>query len=289
LISKIIISILGLSLISWILVNGNPVFAQGYMKCTREMGGNCNYDGPDYNKCAPGYKLPCDEAAHSICCQYLDNPPGTNCPLQVPCIPINSTPTPLPPTSTPGPSPTPDINKPCFNQPPNCFDSSQCDPQSECISTGGVGVPPGCIGTCRDKGTGNPPGQNIPPYNVCQSAGTLKPNCEQCMYGVTLTPGSTVPSQSNPKVWTAIGCIETEPSQFISIILKFGVGIAGGIAFLLILLGGFQVMTASGNPEQMNGGRELIGAAITGLILIIFSVLILKIIGVDILGIPGFG
>jgi hypothetical protein len=92
-----------------------------------------------------------------------------------------------------------------------------------------------------------------------------------------------------PKVWTAIGCINTDPSVFVTRLLTFGISIAGGIAFLLILLGGFQVMTAAGNPEQMNGGRELISAAITGLILIIFSVVILKIIGVDILGIPGFG
>jgi hypothetical protein len=89
--------------------------------------------------------------------------------------------------------------------------------------------------------------------------------------------------------WTAIGCIDpSDPSQFIGNLLKFGIGIAGGIAFLLILIGGFQMMTGAGNPEQLNAGRELIGSAITGLLLIIFSVFILKVIGVDILEIPGF-
>lgn len=66
-------------------------------------------------------------------------------------------------------------------------------------------------------------------------------------------------------------------------------GIAGGIAFLLILFGGFQIITSAGNPEQLNAGKELISSAIAGLLLIIFSILLLKIIGFNILGIPDFG
>lgn len=88
--------------------------------------------------------------------------------------------------------------------------------------------------------------------------------------------------------WTAIGCIPTNPSQFIAKILTIGIGLAGGIAFLLILFGGFQILTSTGNPEQLNAGRELVSSAIAGLLLIIFSVFILKVIGVNILGIPGF-
>lgn len=89
-------------------------------------------------------------------------------------------------------------------------------------------------------------------------------------------------------VWTAIGCIPTNPTDFIAYLLQFAIGIAGGIAFLLILFGGFQMMTSAGNPERLNSGKELVGSAITGLLLIVFSIVLLKIIGVDILGIPGF-
>lgn len=88
--------------------------------------------------------------------------------------------------------------------------------------------------------------------------------------------------------WTAIGCIPTTPAGFVGQILSFGLGIAGGIAFLLILSGGFQILTSAGNPEQLNAGKELIGSAIAGLLMIIFSVFLLRFIGVDVLRIPGF-
>ncbi|MBU0572662.1 pilin [Patescibacteria group bacterium] len=89
---------------------------------------------------------------------------------------------------------------------------------------------------------------------------------------------------------TAIGCIPIEDSNLlIGFILKWAIGVGGGIAFLLIVLAGFQIMTSSGNPDRLKAGQELMTSAIAGLILLIFSVFILKIIGVDILELPGFG
>lgn len=88
---------------------------------------------------------------------------------------------------------------------------------------------------------------------------------------------------------TAIGCVSINPQGFITSLVNIGIGLGGGIAFLLILLGGFRVMISRGNPEQMEAGKELISSAVAGLFLIIFSVFILRFIGFDILGIPGFG
>jgi hypothetical protein len=45
--------------------------------------------------------------------------------------------------------------------------------------------------------------------------------------------------------WTAIGCIKTDPNDFLKNILGLGIGIDGGIAFLLILFGGLQIMTSA--------------------------------------------
>jgi hypothetical protein len=89
---------------------------------------------------------------------------------------------------------------------------------------------------------------------------------------------------------TAIGCVPFEDANaFVGFLLRWGIGIGGGIAFLLILVAGFLIMTSTGDPKKVQAGKELLTAAITGLLLLIFSVFILEFIGVDILGIPGFG
>lgn len=87
---------------------------------------------------------------------------------------------------------------------------------------------------------------------------------------------------------TALGCISVTGTGFVTTLLNFGIGIAGGIAMLLIIFGGFQILTSAGNPERLNEGKELISSAITGLLMIIFSVFLLRIIGINILGIPSF-
>lgn len=87
---------------------------------------------------------------------------------------------------------------------------------------------------------------------------------------------------------TALGCIPiNDQNKFMSWILGWAIGIGGGIAFLLILFAGFQIMTSQGDPKKLQAGQELLTSAIGGLILLIFSVFILRFIGVDILGIPG--
>ena len=89
---------------------------------------------------------------------------------------------------------------------------------------------------------------------------------------------------------TAIGCIPvSNTTSFVTFILKWAFGIGGGIAFLLIVLASFQIMTSSGDPKKLQAGKELLTSAISGLLLLIFSVFILKVIGIDILGLGDFG
>lgn len=83
---------------------------------------------------------------------------------------------------------------------------------------------------------------------------------------------------------TAIGCIPvSDTNAFMGWILGWAIGVGGGIAFLLIVYASFMVMTSQGNPERLKAGQELLTSAISGLIMLVFSVFILKFIGVDIL------
>lgn len=89
-------------------------------------------------------------------------------------------------------------------------------------------------------------------------------------------------------VWTGLGCIPASLGGLFKAIFGVAIGIAGGIAFVLIIFGGLKIIASAGNPEAMNEGKELVTAAITGLLLIIFSVFLLRFVGVSILSIPGF-
>lgn len=92
---------------------------------------------------------------------------------------------------------------------------------------------------------------------------------------------------STPGVWTALGCLPTDYTAIVSWFFKIGVGIAGGIAFLFFLFGAFMILTSAGNAEQIEEGKQTIISALSGLLLIIFSIFLLGVIGVDILSIPG--
>ena len=142
----------------------------------------------------------------------------------------------------------------------------------------------------------------------CGSGETCDPATHLCVPGskpgTVTSPGAPSPSSSpvlctptggttDSGVSTAIGCVpilgSNGQTDFLSFVLKWAVGVGGGIAFLLILYGGFMVMTSAGNPERLKAGQELLTSAISGLILLIFSVFILRFIGIDILGLNAFG
>lgn len=92
------------------------------------------------------------------------------------------------------------------------------------------------------------------------------------------------------KTWTALGCIPTNDlNEFAGWLIGKVIFIASGIAFLLMAFGAFQIITSSGDPKKAQAGKETLTSALTGLLFIILSIFLLKLIGVDILRIPGFG
>jgi len=90
-------------------------------------------------------------------------------------------------------------------------------------------------------------------------------------------------------VWTALGCFSSDLSTVIKEkVFGWGVGLAGIISLFCIIYAAFQIQTSSGNAEKVKKAQELLTSCIMGLMLIIFSVFILRLIGVNILKIPGF-
>jgi len=111
-----------------------------------------------------------------------------------------------------------------------------------------------------------------------------KKDCEECLSGF-----AGVGQGSDPGVWTGLGCVKANVQSFISdFVLRIGVGIAGISAFLCIIYGAFMYQTSQGKPETLKKAQELLTSCVMGLLLIIFSIFILRLIGVNILNIPGF-
>ena len=87
---------------------------------------------------------------------------------------------------------------------------------------------------------------------------------------------------------TALGCIPYETKGFTSALLTFLAGTAGAVSLVIMLIATFQIMTGGDNAEQVKKGKELFTGAVTGLLFIIFSVTLLKVIAGDIIQLPGF-
>lgn len=209
-----------------------------------------------------------------------------------------------------------------FGYQPNANFCSQFNAsEASCISAVGqcIALPATCSGqggTCRrggcnlnedDRGELDcgttwqccvvtlPPGCAVSGY-ACGSP----PNCcpgLNCVNNTCAPPGSSSAPPESPlgqggcgpdKLYTAIGCIPiSTPNSFLGFILPWAIGIAGGIAFLLIIYAGFLIMSSSGDPHRLQAGKELLTAAIGGLLLLVLAAFILRVIGVQLFGIPG--
>ncbi|KKP67211.1 MAG: hypothetical protein UR68_C0011G0015 [Candidatus Roizmanbacteria bacterium GW2011_GWA2_35_19] len=143
---------------------------------------------------------------------------------------------------------------------------------------------------------GSPYPPNIDPADI---------NC-RCEISTSITPGpieafkAFCENQTNGKseclscingggVWSALGCVQGSLDRFIGeTIFGWGIGLAGGLALLCIIYAAFLMQSSQGNPEKLKKAQEMITSCIMGLMLIIFSVFILRLIGVNILSLPGF-
>ena len=180
----------------------------------------------------------------------------------------------------------------------NGFSCTNPDTSSKLKTGGGY-----CNGTqyaCQ-----NAPGFSVDTSTTSNYSGFLAANGGYSIEGIKCTastpsaptplpPPPSPPCQnwSNGECTTftsAFGPIATNPSGFVKSIFGILLSISGGIALLLIIKAGYQLMTSQGKPEQIQQGRDQLIAAIVGLIFLIFSFVFLQLIGFDILHIYGFG
>jgi len=68
----------------------------------------------------------------------------------------------------------------------------------------------------------------------------------------------------------------SSPASYIRYLFVFGLGIAGILAFAMIVIAGIKYATAGGNESQIRDARDQISQAILGLLLLMASYLILK-------------
>lgn len=84
---------------------------------------------------------------------------------------------------------------------------------------------------------------------------------------------------------TALGCIEfSNTNTMASNVVFIGMGIGSGIALLLIVFASFQIMTSQGDPKKFEEAKGLLTAALSGIALIILSGFMLRLLGINVLG-----
>jgi len=89
------------------------------------------------------------------------------------------------------------------------------------------------------------------------------------------------------RVSTALGCVPINFIKFVAWIFDNGFGIVGGIAFLLLIGAFIQLATSEGDVKKIQGVKETITSIVTGLLLAIFSIFIIRMLMITILRIPG--
>lgn len=174
-----------------------------------------------------------------------------------------------------------------------CCAGSLCDTAAlQCVGTAAGDRCLGSAQICCLPG-GPPPGYD-PALCAGVTCGGSAPNSQEFFCNPTTGAASASPNAGG--INTAIGCIPFADSSgnpatqlFVTFLLRWGMGIAGGVALILIVYAGILILTSGGNPQKLTAGKELLTAAITGLLLLVFGAFVLDFIGVNILNIPGFG
>jgi Type IV secretion system pilin len=150
-------------------------------------------------------------------------------------------------------------------------------------SVTGYSIPECIIGVPQNSGTF--------PASACTCVATPKPPIQKTlsricnMYNTNKDKLECIKCVDTQSLPTGIGCIPLSFSTFIQdYVFRVGLGIAGVTALLMIIWTSFELQTSEGNPERVKKAWRRIIVAGQGLAVIILSLFILQLIGVNILG-----
>lgn len=68
-----------------------------------------------------------------------------------------------------------------------------------------------------------------------------------------------------------IGFTKKDPREMVANIIKIALGFLGTIAVILIIYAGFLWMTAAGKPDNTKKAKDIMQAAVVGLVIILIS------------------
>lgn len=77
---------------------------------------------------------------------------------------------------------------------------------------------------------------------------------------------------------------DTSVSGFILKIINIALAVAGLIAVLFLIIGGFRYITSAGNEETAESAKKIITNAIIGIVVIILSFVIVRVISNALIG-----
>ncbi len=140
---------------------------------------------------------------------------------------------------------------------------------------------------CQEGNTANSQTQT---KSICSPLGNPVPKQGSEFIRNDLCPASKIKDGKCTAIPSGLGVdLPTNVGGLVNKLLGIFLGVVGGLAILIIIFSGYRLMTSQGNPEKIQGARETLTSAIVGFLFVIFSLVILQVIGYNILSIPGFG
>lgn len=135
------------------------------------------------------------------------------------------------------------------------------------------------------------PALPIPACDVCGKCitDTAIPDeydqCIACMYTIPGPPPSAIREGVS---WTVFGCMNTSTGDYLQQVYKIAGSAMGGTSFLVMLYGGFLILTSEGDSNKLYRGKKLITMGGIALLITLFAIFILRYAAAQLLGIPGF-